>query len=350
MAAGMLSYVAALLTLAVTCVVSGQASIQALTPAAFLTLSASIFRVEAIRPNGALLIGTGVTVAPGVVVTSCHVTRDAARIYISGYGMRWDTDAEYADTGHDVCFLRAPTWPGKPVALDESESLRPGQQVVALGYTGGAALSFVVGRVRALHPLEDSQIIESDTAFTSGASGGGLFDVKGELVGLLTFRLRGADANYYSVPARWIQERVPADRQWTEVQPLHGAPAFWQSNDDALPYFMRGAALDVQGRWTELIALTDRWSLASPRSAEPLLVRGMALQKLYRPQAAVIAFNDALKLSPDDPAAWYGLALAYASTGNEAELRRAEAKLTTLDDALAAELAAKLRPGQHAPR
>jgi serine protease Do len=315
-----------------------------LSPARFLPLTSSLVRIEVPRIGGGLAIGTGVTVAPSVIVTNCHVTRDAAAVRISGQGRQWDVDAQFADVEHDVCFLRVPAWPGKPVTIDDSDGLKLSQQVVALGYSGGAAISFRFGHVRALHALDDAKLIESDTAFTSGASGGGLFDTSGALVGLLTFRLRGSATNYFSVPARWIRAKVPAESEWASVEPQRSGIAFWQRDGDALPFFMRVATLDAQGRWAELLDLTDRWSIAAPQDVEPLIVRGRALQKLHRPQAAVVAFHDALRLRPDDAAAWYGLALAYASTGDEPALRSAEEKLATLDKVLAAQLDAKLRP------
>jgi serine protease Do len=312
------------------------------SPAPFLALSGSIVRVEVDRESGGLSVGTGVTIAPSVVVTNCHVTRDAILARISGSGRLWHVTGEYADTVHDLCFLRVPTWPGKPVVLGTSDGLRLGQPLAALGFTGGTGLSLRLGHVLALHSLDTAHVIESDTAFTSGASGGGLFDAGGALVGLLTFRLSGSRGNYYSLPVEWIGGHLPADDQWSELAPLRGARAFWQGDPESLPYFMRIAALDVEGRWSALLDLAERWSSASPRDAEPLLVRGKTLQKLNRPGAAVVAFNAALRLTPDDPAAWYGLAFAYAALGDETASRGAQAKLEALNEPLAADLKAHL--------
>src|SRR5215470_12759662 len=69
---------------------AGEAQSDALGPATFIALSSSVVRVEAGRPGGALSVGTGVTVAPSVVVTNCHVTRDAMAVRISGSGRLWD--------------------------------------------------------------------------------------------------------------------------------------------------------------------------------------------------------------------------------------------------------------------
>lgn len=294
--------------------------------------------MEADREQGGLSVGSGVTVAPSVVVTNCHVTRDAVSIRISGGGSLWAATEQYADIAHDLCFLHVPTWSGRPAGLGVRESLQVGQAVAAIGFTGGSGRTLRFGRVQALHSLDGGRVIESDTAFTSGASGGGLFDASGALVGLLTFRLRGSSGNYYSLPVRWIGERIPAEGQWTDIHPLADAMPFWQRDGEALPYFMRAAPLSAQGRWAELVELTERWSAADPRDAEPLRFRGEAMQKLDQPEAAVGAYTKAVALGPDVPSAWYGLALAYAAIGNTVASKRAESQLADLDRDLAAKL------------
>jgi serine protease Do len=321
---------------------TGTATSQSRDVAPFLALSGSVVRVEVDREGGGLSLGTGVTIAPSLVVTNCHVTRDGTFARISGSGRLWNVSLQYADLLHDLCFLRVPAWNGKPVVLGTSDGLRSGQPVVALGFTGGTGISLRFGHVLALHSLDDGNVIESDTAFTSGASGGGLFDANGALVGLLTFRMSGARGNYYSVPVEWVRVRLPGDDQWTEVAPLHGGRAFWQRNAESLPFFMRVAALDAEGRWGALLDLADRWSSASPDAVEPLLVRGKTLQRLNRPDEAVVAFNAALRLSPDDPAPWYGLAYAYATLGDKTASRDAQVKLEALNPVLAADLQARL--------
>jgi serine protease Do len=311
---------------------------QGLQPAAFVLVSASVVRVEADREQGGLSVGSGVTVAPSVVVTNCHVTRDAATIRISGGGSLWTVTGQFADRYHDLCFLRAPSWRGGSARVVERESLHVGEAVAAIGFTGGTGKTFRFGRVQALHSLDGGRVIESDTAFTSGASGGGLFDASGALVGLLTFRMRGSSDRYYSLPAGWIRDRLPAEDQWSDIHPLPDAIPFWQGDVETLPYFMRAAPLFAEGRWAELIDLTEHWSAVDPRDAEPLRFRGVAMQKLDRPEAAVGAYAKAVALGPDVPSAWYGLALAYAAVGNAAASKGAESRLAEMDRDLAAQL------------
>ena len=309
-----------------------------LQPSTFVSVAGSVVRVEAQRQQGGVSIGSGVTVAPSIVVTNCHVVRDALTIDISGGGAVWAVTGISADGVHDVCFLHVPSWNGRPVALGERSALRLGESVAAIGFTGGAGKTMRFGRVRALHSLEGGVIIESDTAFTSGASGGGLFDAGGALVGLLTFRLRGRVSSYYSLPVAWIRDRLPRDDDWSGIGPLADALPFWQRDLDTLPYFMRAAPLYSEARWVELVELTRRWSADEPRDAEPLCVRGDAMQNLGRPEAAVAAYTEAVELGPDVPTAWYGLAFAYALLGNAAGSGRAESRLADLDPFLAAKL------------
>jgi hypothetical protein len=219
-----------LVPMALAALACGAAWGQSLSPAQFLPISAGVVRVEVDRAQGGLSVGSGVTVAPSVVATSCHVVRDAIGIRIAGSGATWNVDGEYADTRRDVCFLRVPSWGGGAVKLAASDVLRPGAPVVALGFTGGAAIAPRFGHIRALHAIDDGRIIESDAQFNSGSSGGGLFDAGGALIGLLTFRLRNSVDSYYAVPVQWIRDGLPAKHQWASVEPLNGPSPFWQND------------------------------------------------------------------------------------------------------------------------
>jgi hypothetical protein len=313
-----------------------------LLPATFLPVSASVVRVEVERVQGGLGIGSGVTVAPEIIVTNCHVTRDATAIRISGAGRVWEVTGEFAQGARDICFLHVPEWSGRAVALSEREPLQIGEPVAAIGFTGGTGRSLQFGQVRALHALEGGSIVETDAAFTSGASGGGLFDAKGALVGLLTFRSLENGGSYYALPVGWIRERIPGAGQWTDVQPLHDAAAFWQRDRTTQPYFMRAASLLAQHRWAELIDLTDVWARASPDQAEPFRLRGKAFQETHHDESAVQAFSEALRLDPGDVTSWYGLGLAYATLGDVDSLEKAEAKLSGMDGTLADALRAAI--------
>jgi len=306
-------------------------------------VSASVVRVEAQRADGGLSVGSGVAIAPAVIVTNCHVTRDATEVRVAGAGTSAAATGEHADAAHDLCFLRVPDWHGTLAQLAARDSVQPGDPLAAIGFTGGTGRSLHFGRARVLHRFDAGRIIESDAAFTSGASGGGLFDARGALVGLLTFHARGAEDGYYALPVSWIRDRLPTEDQWSGIAPLRDAVPFWQSDAARLPYFMRAPPLYMEGRLRELIDLTEQWASADPGDAEPWCLLGKAMQRQGRQHAAADAFGEALHRAPRDTAAWYGLALAYAAMGDEAASRGAQSELAHLDDALATRLRDELQ-------
>jgi hypothetical protein len=311
--------------------------------AQLLNLSHSVGRVEARLASGRVGVGSAVTVARGVVVTNCHVTRDAVSVRVVGSGMPWSATEQVADELHDLCFLRVPQWPHPPVTLRSAAGLRIGDPVAAVGFTAGAAVTLRTGAVTALHRHEGGQIIESDTAFTSGASGGALFDDHGALVGLLTFRMRGSLAHYYSVPAAWIRDRLPREEEWVEVRPLKGPRPFWQGDLDQLPDFMRAASLQAQGRWVELHDVAQRWCAADRDNPEAHFALGVAWQELAYPHAAAQAMSQAVALAPTHASAWFHLGQAYWSIENRAGLQHVLGELDRLDRPLARQLRAESR-------
>jgi hypothetical protein len=306
--------------------------------AEILSLSHSVGRVEARLDDGRVGVGSAITVAQGILVTNCHVTSRAVAIKVVAGGMPWPVTEQVADVAHDVCFLRVPEWPQPPVLLRGASPLRVGQPVSAMGFTA-MAMTLRIGSITGLHAHEKAQIIETDTAFNSGASGGGLFDEEGALIGMLTFRMRGAGGHYFAIPMQWIRDRLPRETQWAEVAPLEkGSRPFWAGEIDQLPLFMRAASLEEQRRWTELRTVAEFWTAQDPENPDAYLALGTAMRRLSAPEAAIESFSRAVALAPKNALAWFNLGLAYRTSGNRGALQRVLDTLTELDEALARRL------------
>lgn len=305
-----------------------------------MALAKSVLKVEAMKARGGFALGTAVSVAPGRFVTSCHVTRDADMVVVVQGGARWRASAERADLFLDLCLLRVPGLESvSPIPLSSAQGLRPGDEVAAAGYTGGAGLQMHAGVVNALHDLSGSKVIQTTTAFTSGASGGALFDADGRLVGILTFRLRGADGYYFAAPVDWIAGSIDDDAGYVAVAPLTGPQPFWAQPLDKLPFFMQAASLEVDQRWTELLALTDRWIGSDHSDPESWFMRGNSYAQLDRTDRAAEAFRQAVELDPRYGRAWLDLGKAYLKLGATDDVRRVALILHGLDATLADELA-----------
>jgi len=242
-----------------------------------LKVAPSLARVEANKTSGGYAFGTAVAIAPDRVVTNCHVTREAQVIYVVRGGLRWNARAQLADVDHDLCLLWVPGLDARAVPLAASADLRVGQPVAAIGYRGATGIQVSIGNVTGLHALDGGQVIRSSAAFSGGASGGGLFDEDGRLVGILSFRLPAKGAYFFSMPVEWIRERVLDLSRYQPVAPLGEARSFWERPQAKQPYFMRATSLEAAQNWPELLRLTDAWVEAEPGNSDPQTFRGKAL-------------------------------------------------------------------------
>lgn len=301
-----------------------------------------VLRVEATGAQGRVQVGSGVIVAPDRVATSCHVIRDAEEISVVKGGLRHTVSAQASDLHHDLCVLAVTDLGTDPVALASSATLQRGDPLLAIGYTGGSELRFSVGSMRVLYRMEGASVILSSNAFNSGASGGGLFDADGKLRGLLTFRLRGQEAAYYSVPVDWLTPLLAPGQPYQPVGPQAGQ-AFWEERDAAQQAtFLRADGLRRERRWTALIDLARGWARADPQDPQALQAWSDGLQGLGRYDDAASMLARLLRLDPRDALAWSQRGGLLLRLGRRAEVRDIVLRLRSLDDDLADQLSKQL--------
>jgi hypothetical protein len=275
-------------------------------PAKLVRLAGSVLRVEAPAASGALAIGSAVTIAPERVVTNCHVIRSARAVYVIRGGVRWQAQTQASDVERDLCLLHVPGLVSAPVPLGSAAQLAVGQQVAALGFTGGANIQRSLGDVLELHQYDGSRVIQSSSWFSSGASGGGLFDASGALVGVLTFRLRGGEAHWFAAPVEWVRQLLDGEPRRTPAAPASPLDAdripYWQRPGILQPRFLRAAVMQRDRAWADLVQLSREWLDSDATDPEPWQLLGTALQRLDRLSDARHALECAFQLAPANPA------------------------------------------------
>lgn len=195
----------------------------------------SVMQVHARSEEGRVFFGSGVAVARNRVATNCHVTRAARAILVAKGPYRWGASAQHADPRHDLCILDVPGL-GLPEAnIGSAGRTSVGSTIYVYGYPRALGMAASRGRIEALHPFDRGLIIETSAAFAQGASGGGLFDERGRLVGLATFMSASGNGHNYAIPADWIPRLLRKQAQ--QIQPIGGSP-FWE-NMTALPSFLK---------------------------------------------------------------------------------------------------------------
>jgi S1-C subfamily serine protease len=166
-----------------------------------VTISADIESDELGASGGS--VGTGViTTEDGEILTNAHVVENATEIRVRLTGETEPRKAELLaiDPGNDLALIRIDGEDFVPATFAEPESVRIGDQVVAIGFALDldGAPSVTLGIVSALDRTitigDDGALdglIQTDAAISSGNSGGPLVNSLGQVVGINTAVARG---------------------------------------------------------------------------------------------------------------------------------------------------------------
>jgi serine protease Do len=162
------------------------------------------------REPKAKSMGSGFLISSdGYILTNSHVIDQAESIQVTlQAGTEYDAKVVGRDTVTDIALLRIKTDESlTPAHLGNSDKLRVGEPVIAVGYPWGLEQTVSSGIVSA---KGDSNFIQTALSFHPGSSGGLLINMEGKVIGINTAILQQTQGIGFAVPINTVKTILPS--------------------------------------------------------------------------------------------------------------------------------------------
>lgn len=170
-------------------------------------------------------LGSGVIISEdGYIVTNNHVVESASDVSVAlNNGDSYDATIIGTDAKTDLALLKIDATGLSYSKLVDSDALKLGQEVVAIGNSLGKGTSSTNGIISALNREVTinnytMDLIQTNASVNSGNSGGGLFDLNGNLVGIVNAKISSSASSVssnatvegmgYAIPANTVSKIV----------------------------------------------------------------------------------------------------------------------------------------------
>jgi S1-C subfamily serine protease len=338
-------------------------------PALVKRVKPTVVAIATYDSNGeALMTGSGFFLRPGQVVTNLHVVRGAVRAEVKtldGKGKVFPVKGTLAvDEEGDLALLDVDMPLERAKTIELAHDLPDeGETIFVIGNPLKLEGSVSDGIVSAVREVPNSyRIIQITAPISHGNSGSPVFNLKGQVLGVVTVKVtNGQNINLAIAAARVAQltagklqplSELAAKGKGDIAESLYksGLDSLWLGNyDNAVGYFENAANKNPrraeawvqvgyckvkQGKNQEAIRAYQQALQLKPTDAEIHNKLGDAYYYSGRLREAIDSYTEAARLRPDWAETFYNLAIAYAESGNQSMAATQARILQKLDQKL----------------
>jgi S1-C subfamily serine protease len=173
------------------------------------------------KPPGQL--GSGAIVSKdGYIVTNVHVIENAGAVQIQlNDGRSLPAKFVGADRIADVAILKIDGGDLQPLEFADSDAVRIGQMVIAVGNPYGlqetVTKGIVSGKGRKMMSEAANEFFQTDAPINPGNSGGPLVDLTGRIIGINNFVIQNTDGIGFAIPANTVRKVYENIREFGHV-------------------------------------------------------------------------------------------------------------------------------------
>ncbi len=294
--------------------------------------------------------GTGFLVSSdGKLITNHHVIEGgASAIAKAENGGLFPVEGVLADDPkNDLVLLKLKGKDLPFLPLGNSDKIEVGTRIAVIGSPLGLEGTLSEGIVSAVRELMgDQRLLQVTAAISPGSSGSPVMNAKGDVVGVASALLRGGQSLNFAVPVSSAQSLLAIGQKASTIQTFSESVT---SNTVTVvndPDYWASVKAETAKDYVEMLKHCQALVRRYPKDSLALLRLGIAYDKLHFTdeadkarqrateigQQAIDSCQQAVKLKPDDPKAWYDLAEAYGNA------------LRSDDEIAAFQQAIKLRP------
>lgn len=271
----------------------------------------------------ALMTGSGFFLRPGQVITNLHVIRGAQRCEIKtldGKGKVFPVAGLLAvDEEGDLALMSVEMPPDSSWRLRASELAQvlpdEGEQIVVIGNPLKLEGSVTDGIVSAVREVPNvGKIIQITAPISHGNSGSPVFNMKGQVVGVVTVKVTNGQNINLAIGAARVEQLRPG-----KLRPIAGLPAKERLSDSAESSYRTGLDSLWLGNYDNAIGYFETAANRNPRRADAWVQVGYCKVKLGKNEEGIRAYQHALTLKPDSEEIHNKLGDAYYYAGRMRE-------------------------------